>query len=148
MLVTLMSPCSDWPPKSRFTIPTETAARTTSQSYSRQKHRTSGNVRMTEVNLTALMPCLRQLSWLQSCAHFLMLQLQLLLPSCRHRWWPSLRSHMWQVTAWVTQNPRHGYGFFGGTEFPTRTHTPEKPVAKPVTFPSNKAFKMILRQFQ
>ncbi len=36
---TLMSPCSDWPPKSRFTVPTETAARAASQSYSRQKHR-------------------------------------------------------------------------------------------------------------
>ena len=38
--------------------------------------------------------------------------------------------------------PFHGYGFSAGTEFPTRTRTPGKPVAltcgfsKPVTFPS------------
>ena len=36
---TLMSPCSDWPPKLRFTVPTETAAHAASQSYLRQKHR-------------------------------------------------------------------------------------------------------------
>ena len=42
----------------------------------------------------------------------------------------------WEIThvtghGAVTQNPCHGYGFLGGTEFPTLTRTPEKPVTFP-----------------
>ena len=51
------------------------------------------------------------------------------------------------VTKWeITHVTGHGAGnpkpvprirVFGGYGIPTRTHTPEKPAAKPVTFPSN-----------
>jgi len=58
---------------------------------------------------------------------------KLLLTVRRRRWWPSGRS---RVTVRVTQNPCHGYGFLGDTEFPIHTRTPEKPAAKPMTFPS------------
>ena len=36
--------------------------------------------------------------------------------------------------------PCHRYGFLWGTEFCTPTRTPEKPVAKPVQFPSYDCF--------
>jgi len=49
--------------------------------------------------------------------------------------WDIMHMH---VTGHGAGNPKpcHRYGFFGGTEFPTHIRTPEKPVAKPVTFPT------------